>query len=116
MKKITINECTFTCPFADALPPLKPEDRAALLDDIKQRGILVPIHVDEHNNVIDGHNRLEIAAELGLKDIPLKILAGLSDAEKHDLAEDLNLHRRHLTRKKIRQVLARRLKANPDQS
>jgi len=115
-KTITFNGCTYSCPFADLLPPLKPEERAALRDNIKVHGVLNPIHVDEENVVIDGHNRLELAVELGLQTIPTKIVSGLSAEQKRDLAEDLNLHRRHLSRKQIRRVLARRLLANPGQS
>jgi ParB-like chromosome segregation protein Spo0J len=116
MKTITANGRTFTCPFADALPVLKPEERAALKALIQEQGILDPIKVDEEDNVLDGHNRLEIAVELELKDIPTKLVAGLTDAQKRDLAEDLNLHRRHLKREEINKVLARRVKANPELS
>ncbi len=80
-KTIMFNECTFKCPFADALPPLKPEERDELRENIRQHGVIVPIKVDEQDNVLDGHHRLEIAVELGLTDIPVKVVPGLSEAE-----------------------------------
>ena len=116
MKTIVFNGTTFTCPYADVLPPLQGEERAALRNHILQHGVLVPIVLDELNNVLDGHNRLEIAVELKLTHIPIEVKRGLSAAEKHDLAEDLNLHRRQLTRQEIRSVLERRLKAAPERS
>jgi ParB-like chromosome segregation protein Spo0J len=116
MKTIAINGTTFSCPFADLLPPLKPDERAALLQDIRQRGVAVAVVVDELNAVLDGHNRLEIASELGLPGVPVKVVTGLGDDEKRALALDLNLHRRHLSREEVRQVLEHRLKADPAQS
>ncbi len=48
------------------LPPLSDEDYKRLKDDIAQRGVMVPIEVDEHGNVLDGHHRKRIAEELGI--------------------------------------------------
>jgi hypothetical protein len=116
MKMIVLNGTSFSCPYADLLPPLKPDERADLFGDIRQRGVAVAVVVDEHNTVLDGHNRLEIAGELGLSEVPVKVVAGLSDEDKRALALDLNLHRRHLNREEIRRVLESRLKADPTQS
>jgi hypothetical protein len=116
METLTLGATTYSCPFAGLLPPLSPDERAALAEDIRQRGVLVAVVVDEENNVLDGHHRLEIAAELGLPDIPVKVVAGLTAGQKRALAEDLNLHRRHLGRDEIRRLLARRLQADPNRS
>ena len=45
-----------------------------------------PLLIDEHKNLIAGHARLMAAAELGLKSVPVFVMAGLSDAEKRALA------------------------------
>ena len=113
---MTVGGITYQLPFEDLLPALGDDDLKALRDDIRDRGIVVPIIVDEHHNVIDGANRLRIAAELGIRNLPVDIRPGLSHPEKEELAEDLNPHRRHLSREQLRDAIARRLKRTPEQS
>jgi site-specific DNA-methyltransferase (adenine-specific) len=115
-KMIAVNGSTYGCPFVDLLPSLHPEEREALVADIRRRGVVVPVVVDEDNNVIDGHNRLQIAAELQLADVPVEVKAGLSPDQRRDLALNLNLQRRHLTREQRRDLIARALKADPARS
>src|SRR5262245_36961490 len=45
--------------------PLSLQEREALKEDIKQRGIQVPIELDNAGAILDGHHRWEIAQELG---------------------------------------------------
>src|SRR5512132_1008107 len=113
---VTVGGITYRLPFADLLPALPDDDLSALRDDIRDRGIVVPIVIDEHHNVIDGANRLRIAAGLGIRNLRADIRPGLSDAEKEELAEDLNLHRRHLSREQLREVIRRRLQRHPERS
>lgn len=49
----------------DLIPPLTPGERAALRESIQQDGVRDPI-VLWGDTVVDGHNRLEIAQELGV--------------------------------------------------
>lgn len=116
LPSVTVGGITYQLPFEDLLPALGDDDLKALRDDIRDRGIVVPIIVDEHHNVIDGANRLRIAAELGIRNLPVDIRPGLSHPEKEELAEDLNPHRRHLSREQLRDAIARRLKRTPEQS
>src|SRR5262249_7158186 len=89
MKTISFNGTAYTCPFLDAMPPLSAEERAELEADIKAHGVTVPVVVTDENEVIDGHHRLEIAAGLGLPDVPFRVLAGLTTAQKRGRAEEL---------------------------
>jgi site-specific DNA-methyltransferase (adenine-specific) len=77
------------------LPPLAPEARQALAEDIRRHGVLVAVEVDEEGNVLDGHHRVELAAELGI-DYPVVIRSGMSETERVEHALRLNLLRRHL--------------------
>jgi ParB-like chromosome segregation protein Spo0J len=97
MKMLTFNGSIYRCPHAAVLPPLTPEERARLAEDIRRQGVLVPLVVDDAHQLIDGHHRLEIAIEQGLTDVPMEIIPGLTDVQKRDLVEDLNPHRHHLT-------------------
>lgn len=93
---IAIGKSIYTTPYFDLMPPLTLEENQILTNSIKEKGILVPVVIDESNNILDGHNRLRIAAELGLTDIVFDIRPGLTDDEKRDLAIRLNRDRRHL--------------------
>lgn len=103
-QSIEYSDTTYTLPFDDLLPALDSASYEELRDDISARGIVVPVIIDEHKNVLDGGHRLRIAAELELEDIPIEIRPGLSDDEKQQLAWDLNAHRRHMTREQRREL------------
>jgi hypothetical protein len=104
----TVGKKTYTALFPDLLPPLTPEARAGLKDDIAKHGVLVPVIVDEHNGIIDGIHRLEIAAELGCQ-VSVEVRRGMSPEEKRDLALSLNVHRRHLTPEELQRLRQERI-------
>lgn len=78
------------------LPALSTEDYKRLRDDIAERGVLVPVEVDEHGEILDGHHRMQIAQELGVT-CPTVTRTGMAEHEKRLHAVALNLARRHLT-------------------
>ncbi len=97
-KIINYRGTTYTVPFADLLPPLTVAQYEALKVDIARRGIVVPVIVDEHGNIIDGQHRMTIAAELNLGFVPIKkAQPGLTEKQRRELCHDLNVHRRQLT-------------------
>lgn len=79
-----------------------------LVEDVRERGILVPVELDEEGNVLDGAQRLRVCQELGITP-PTIIRRGLSEEEKRAHALTLNLTRRHLG-KSERQTLHRELR------
>ena len=90
-----------------------------LTDDeyaIAERGVMVPIEFDENGNVLDGYHRLQICEELGIRDYPKVIRAGMSESEKLTHARKLNMARRHLTTGQKQQLIREQLKATPEQS
>jgi ParB-like chromosome segregation protein Spo0J len=103
------------------MPPLTPEIYAALKEDIRKRGVLLPIEKDEEGNTLDGHQREKIVRELraegvDVADPPCKVREGLTDAEKRSLARALNIHRRQLTPEQRRQIIEDELKGRPGDS
>ena len=97
------------------MPDLSTEQYAALRADIEQRGIVVPIVVDQHGRVLDGHNRKAIGDELGIE-VPCEVREVGSDEEAADLAVTLNCARRHLTREQTREVIAHEIARRPQDS
>jgi ParB-like chromosome segregation protein Spo0J len=100
------------------LPPLSPNEFAALKDDIAMHGIRVPVIVDEDGEIIDGHHRYTAAVELGLRlsEIPVEIRSGLSEMEKRQLSRSMNMQRRHLSSKQKRQLIISELEEDHLQS
>ena len=49
-------------------------DYDALKEDIKQNGIKVDLHITKSDTILCGHQRWEIAKEIGLKEVPVKII------------------------------------------
>ncbi len=89
------------------LPPLTDEEFEALKEDIRKRGVLVPVEKDEAGNVLDGFHRVRACEELGVRDYPTIIRAGMTHEEKIDHALTLNLTRRHLSREQRRELVAK---------
>lgn len=98
-----------------ALPPLSPEEYAALEKSILDHGVMVPILVDEDNVVIDGHHRQKICQRHDLP-CPREVKTGFTDTEKRTLALSLNLDRRHLTRAQRQALVVESLSADPQLS
>jgi len=88
------------------LRPLSEAEYAALKASIAERGVLVPVELDEKGKVLDGHHRLRICREIGLKDYPTIIRPGFSEPEKRAHILTLNADRRQLTVEDRRKLVA----------
>lgn len=97
------------------MPPLSPEEYAALEASILEHGIQSPVIMDDEGVIIDGHHRSKIASEHSLT-VPKQVVHGKTEAEKRTLALSLNLDRRHLNREQRRALIAESVKADPSLS
>lgn len=80
---------------SNPMPPLSPEVREALTDSIREHGVVVPVVKDQTGYVLDGYNRIEIAATLGVT-VPETVFT--CDPERRDVLRiELNGARRQLT-------------------
>lgn len=98
------------------MPDLSDDEYRELKDDIQKRGVMVPIEFDEHGNVLDGHHRLKICEELGIKEYPKVIRAGMTEAEKRLHARKLNMARRQLTREQMGKLVDQQIIETPEKS
>jgi len=92
------------------MPDLTPIEYEALKADIEERGVLVPVEVDECGAILDGHHRVKAWAELrgegvNLPDYPRMVRKGLTEEQKRNHARSLNVLRRHLSREQREEVM-----------
>lgn len=77
----------------------------ALYEDIRTHGVIVPIVVDKHMNIIDGHVRKRLADALGL-DCPYTVIDGdITEEDREYLRAVLNGLRRPATPEEQRALL-----------
>lgn len=62
-----------------------PKQIEQIANSIRQFGFTNPLLIDEKNEIIAGHGRLEAARQLGMKEVPAIYLRGLSAAAKSAL-------------------------------
>ena len=78
--------------FADLLPPLTSAEFDALRADIEEHGVYSPILIDDDGAILDGHHRFKIDPQA-----PVRVVPGLSQAEKKAFVYRSNLERRNLS-------------------
>ncbi len=81
--------------YGKSLRPIDPVDRPSLEAAIVRRGIDHEILIDELSNIIDGSTRWEICLAKGIVP-PVKMVSGLTNEEKEELAISSNVDRRQL--------------------
>ncbi len=95
-------------------PELTDEEYKDLKEDIAKRGVQVPVELDEHGNILDGHHRVKICKELNIKDYPIITRFDLSEQEKRVHIRKLNIARRHLSCIQKRELIEEQLKESPE--
>jgi hypothetical protein len=96
------------------MPALTASEIDELRESIRKHGIKVPIVVSPDGEIVDGHHRAQIAAELRVM-CPQQIEIG-TPAELRSLAYSLNLDRRQLSREQKRELVEQSLRADPQLS
>jgi N6-adenosine-specific RNA methylase IME4/ParB-like chromosome segregation protein Spo0J len=81
-------------PQATRVPEMQADEFRGLLADVSERGILVPLEVNADRVVLDGRHRLRCARELGLEQVPVRVVSA-----ENELSYMLRaaLHRRQLS-------------------
>lgn len=69
-----------------------------LREDIEKRGVVVPLLVRQDGVLLAGHNRLQIAREIGLRFVPVQtVQEELTERQEQEFIINDNLLRRHLS-------------------
>ncbi len=94
------------------LPDLLPEEYEALKASIAERGVEVPVIVDQDGETVDGFHRQRATDELGVF-CPKEVREFETEAEKFELALRLNCRRRQLNREQKRDLIGAYLQRDP---
>jgi len=81
-------------PAAAIFPEMADRELGRLTEDVRRRGLLVPILLDADGRIVDGRNRLRACREAGAEP---RFETWDGDGSAVDLVLSLNLRRRHLT-------------------
>ncbi|QDU50511.1 DNA methyltransferase [Gimesia panareensis] len=85
-------------------PVMSEEEFEALKASIADRGVEVPIIVDQDGDIIDGHQRKRACDELGINCLT-EVRNFENENQKLELALTLNCNRRHLNQKQKRTLI-----------
>ncbi len=81
--------------YAGLVPPLTESEYQSLKESIKQNGIWIPIIVNKHGVILDGHHRLRACQELRI--LPKAVVREFeNDLLEKKFVIECNLKRRHL--------------------
>lgn len=80
---------------ASLVPDMRPDEWAAFVADVRERGIVEPLVVCD-TTVLDGRHRLRAAKETGLESVPVRMVQ-LDAAEARSFVIKAAVLRRHLT-------------------
>jgi hypothetical protein len=89
-----LNGTTYRVLYPELLRPLSPAEWADLEQSVRAGDVQTPIFVDEGGGLIVGYHRCAVSARLGLAEVPVHVLAGLTPERKRELAFELNDCRR----------------------
>jgi site-specific DNA-methyltransferase (adenine-specific) len=92
--KIKIGKLELTEMFEHFSSENEEQDYENLKNDIARFGVHVPILIDEFGNIIDGARRAKACPELMMKDIPVTIIANLTEQEKEEFHLTINSNRK----------------------
>src|SRR5215208_7682695 len=83
--------------YADKVFPLSSNDYEQLKQSIAEHGMYVPITINPSGDVLDGHHRLKVCQELGIKPaLDVKDFAG-NKLQEELFVYEINRARRQLT-------------------
>jgi hypothetical protein len=100
-------------PLADLFPLMEGAEFDTLVADIKKNGLHYPIFLYE-GKILDGRNRYRACLELGWEPATRNCDHHVGDPAGFVISR--NIHRRHLTAKQRRELIAKLLKAAPEKS
>jgi ParB-like chromosome segregation protein Spo0J len=81
--------------YSKLVNPLSNAEYEALKSSISNKGLHLPIIINQDNVILDGHNRLKICQELGIEP-KFKVKEFSDQSKEKEFVIEINLKRRHL--------------------
>jgi ParB-like chromosome segregation protein Spo0J len=81
-RQIEMRDIAALIPYARNSRTHSPEQLAQIAASIKEWGFTSPVLIDESNTILAGHGRTMAAKKLGLKEVPVIVARGWTDAQK----------------------------------
>jgi N6-adenosine-specific RNA methylase IME4 len=66
---------------AELVPSMGADEYRAFVADVARHGVLVPLEITAESVVLDGRERLRAARELGLEEVPVRVVAPANELE-----------------------------------
>lgn len=76
-------------------------DLSSLMESIRKHGLLNPVVINSHNELVAGHRRTEAAKRLGWTTIEVRIVDGEDEADLVEMEIEENTQRKNLTSDEI---------------
>lgn len=100
-------------PDAESVPLPDQDTYDQMVEDIAARGVVVPLDITDDGTILDGRTRFRIARNLGIRRLPVRVVA---PADEFDYMLRAALLRRHLTVAQRKGIAASLLREEPTRS
>jgi len=82
-------------------------DLASLMESIRRHGLLNPVVINDKNELIAGHRRIEAARRLGWGAIEVRLVEGRDKADLIEMEIEENTQRKNLTTDELAEAYLR---------
>ena len=82
-------------------------DLASLMESIRRHGLLNPVVINDKNELIAGHRRIEAARRLGWRAIEVRLVEGRDKADLIEMEIEENTQRKNLTTDELAEAYLR---------
>lgn len=100
-------------PEAERVPAMTADEYDALVLDVERRGVVTPLDVLVDGTILDGRHRWQVASNLGMTEVPVRIV---EPADPVDFMVRAAVLRRHLTTAQRKALAASLLVGEPSRS
>lgn len=83
---------------------LESEDDSPFLESIRENGVLTPVIVDQNDQIISGHRRVEAAKQVGLETVPVSVREFESDLNRLEQLVHSNRQRSKTVSQRLREA------------
>jgi ParB-like chromosome segregation protein Spo0J len=95
-KVLKVSDLQFKEEYRNMVYSLGSAEYESLKHSISKEGVLIPVEINDKNEILDGNHRAQIAIELGLECIPVIVRNFDTELQEKIFVVECNLERRQL--------------------